>query len=104
MLCGLASGLDAIRAVGLNEQRIILIGGAAQNTAVTTVAAQVFEAPVVVPAPGEYVADGAATQAAWALTGERPAWPLQIVAEPGPDHRPVIRDQYERYAARAPGS
>jgi xylulokinase len=101
MLCGLAAGLDAIRAVGLHEQRIILIGGATQNIAVTTIAAQVFEAPVVVPAPGEYVADGAAAQAAWALTGERPTWPLQIVAEPGPDHRPVIRDQYERYATRA---
>jgi xylulokinase len=77
----------------------MLIGGAAQNIAVTTIAAQVFDAPVVVPAPGEYVADGAAVQAAWALTGELPVWPRQIVAEPAPDHRPVIRDQYARYAA-----
>ena len=30
--------------------------------------------PVAVPEPGEYVADGAARQAAWALTGELPAW------------------------------
>ena len=77
----------------------MLIGGAAQNIAVTTIAAQVFDAPVVVPAPGEYVADGAAVQAAWALTGERPMWPLQIVAQPAPDHHPVIHDQYARYAA-----
>jgi len=102
MLCGLAAGLDAVRAVGVKERRIMLIGGAAQNVAVTTVAAQVFDAPVVVPAPGEYVADGAATQAGWALTGERPAWSLQIVAEPAPDHRPVIRDQYSRSASRLP--
>jgi xylulokinase len=104
MLCGLAAGLDAVRAVGVNEQRIILIGGAAQNVAVTAIAAQVFDAPVVVPAPGEYVADGAAVQAAWALTGERPLWPLQIDAEPVPDHRRVIRDQYARYAPRPPVS
>ena len=104
MLCGLAAGLDAVRAVGVNEQRIILIGGAAQNVAVTAIAAQVFDAPVVVPAPGEYVADGAAVQAAWALTGERPRWPLQIDAEPVPDHRRVIRDQYARYAPRPPVS
>jgi len=104
MLCGLAAGLDAVRAVGVNERRIMLIGGAAQNSAVTTIAAQVFDAPVIVPAPGEYVADGAAAQAAWVLTGERPAWPLQISSEPAQDHRPVIRDQYERYAARLPGS
>ena len=104
MLCGLAAGLDALRAVGVHEQRILLIGGAAQNPAVTAVAAQVFDVPVVVPAPGEYVADGAATQAAWALTGERPVWPQQIVSEPAPDHRPLIRRQYERYASLLPGS
>ena len=104
MLCGLAAGLDAVRSVGVSERRILLIGGAAQNVAVTTIAAQVFDAQVVVPAPGEYVADGAATQAAWALTGERPLWRLQIVAEPAPDHRPVIREQYERYAPFLPGS
>ena len=104
MLCGLAAGLDALRAVGVHEQRILLIGGAAQNPAVTAVAAQVFDVPVVVPAPGEYVADGAATQAAWALTGERPVWPLRIVSEPAPDHRPLIRTQYERYASVMPGS
>jgi len=104
MLCGLAAGLDAVRAVDVTEQRIMLIGGAAQNIAVTTIAAQVFDAPVVVPAPGEYVADGAAVQAAWALTGEHPIWPLHIIAEPTPDHRPVIRDQYARYASRLPGS
>src|SRR5664279_1080758 len=52
MLCSLAAGLDAVRAVDVTEQRIMLIGGAAQNIAVTTIAAQVFDAPVVVPAPG----------------------------------------------------
>jgi xylulokinase len=50
--------------------------------------------PVVVPEPGEYVARGAAIQAAWALTGERPAWPLLVSAQPAPDYRPVIREQY----------
>ena len=104
MLCGLATGLDALRAVGVHERRIMLIGGAAQNVAVTTAAGQVFDAPVVVPAPGEYVAGGAAVQAGWTLSGQRPLWPLPIVAEPAPDHRAVIRDQYSRYARRAGGS
>ena len=99
MLCGLAAGLDAVRAVGVRDQRLLLIGGAAQNIALPAIAAQVFDTPIVVPAPGEYVADGAAVQSAWALTGGRPAWPLQIVSEPAPDHRPVIRDQYTRDAA-----
>jgi xylulokinase len=94
MLCGLADGLDAVRGVGVREKRILLIGGAAQNPAVAAVAAQVFDAPVVVPAPGEYVANGAAVQAAWALTGTRPQWPLDAAPALPRDTRPVIREQY----------
>ncbi|WP_223695322.1 xylulokinase [Leifsonia poae] len=99
MLCGLAAGLDAVRAVGVSEKRILLIGGAALNPAVATIAAQVFDAPVVVPAPGEYVADGAAVQAGWALTGTRPRWPVSLNAELSPDYRPVIREQYRTATA-----
>lgn len=94
LLCGLAAGLDAVRAVGVDARRLLLIGGAAQNPAVSAIAAQVFDVPVVVPEPGEYVARGAAAQAAWALTGTRPAWTVPVVAEPAPDLRPVIREQY----------
>jgi xylulokinase len=94
LLCGLAEGLDAVRAQGVVAERILLIGGAALNPAVQTVAAQVFEVPVVVPAPGEYVADGGAAQAAWALGGMRPGWAVSIAASPAPDVRPVIREQY----------
>jgi xylulokinase len=101
LLCGLADGLDAVRGQGVTADRLLLIGGAAQNSAVQAIAAQVFEQPVQVPSPGEYVADGAAVQAAWALAGTRPTWPLSLVAAPTPDHRPVIRQQYA--ARRSPG-
>ncbi|MEO6504842.1 MAG: xylulokinase [Terrimesophilobacter sp.] len=101
MLCGLADGLDAVRAQGITAERILLIGGAAQNSAVQAIAAQVFDVPVVVPELSEYVAFGAATQAAWALTGERPAWPVPMAATPPEDYRPVIREQYAA-AASAP--
>jgi xylulokinase len=94
MLCGLADGLDAVRAAGVRERRILLIGGAAQNSAVQAVAAQVFDAPVEVPVPGEYVADGGAVQAAWALTGSRPSWTVETSAALPVDTRPVIRTQY----------
>lgn len=99
LLCGLAEGLDAVRGQGVTAERILLIGGAALNPAVQQIAAQVFDVPVVIPTPGEYVAGGAAAQAAWALTGERPDWPLSIVAEPAVDHRPVIREQYRAHRA-----
>jgi len=94
LLCGLAAGLDALRGQGVVAGRILLIGGAAQNLAVAAIAAQVFDVPVVVPAPGEYVALGAAAQAAWCVTGARPQWPIPLASEPAPDHRPVIRTQY----------
>jgi len=94
LLCGLADGLDALIANGVVANRIMLIGGAAQNPAVAAIAAQVFAAPVVVPRPAEYVALGAAVQAAWALTGERPVWAMAVHAEPPVDTRPIIRAQY----------
>ena len=94
LLCGLADGLDALRDQGVQVGRILLIGGAAQNPAVIAVAAQVFAEPVVVPEPGEYVALGAAVQAAWALTGSRPSWEVPLAASPAVDYRPIIRQQY----------
>ncbi|WP_129667351.1 xylulokinase, partial [Phytoactinopolyspora endophytica] len=66
MLCGLADGVDALREHDVPVERVLLIGGAAQSKAVRTVAPDVFGVPVSVPTPGEYVALGAARQAAWA--------------------------------------
>jgi xylulokinase len=97
LLCGLADGLDAVREVGVEARRILLIGGAAQNPAVASIAAQVFDVPVVVPRPGEYVARGAAVQAAWAASGSRPEWTVPLAAEPAADHRAIIRDRYRAH-------
>ncbi len=97
MLCALADGLDAIERLGVTASRVLIIGGAAQNRAVGAIAAQVFPVPVAVPQPGEYVALGAAVQAAWALTGTRPSWPVAVSAAPAPDPRPVIREQYRAH-------
>jgi xylulokinase len=94
MLCGLAGGLDALRALGHPAERILLIGGAVQNPAVQRIAAQVFDLPVLVPSPGEYVARGAAVQAAWALRGERPAWNVALDGHPEPDFQPAIAERY----------
>lgn len=76
MLCGLADALDALSAQGKQVESVRLVGGAASSPAVSQIAATVFGVPVLVPPPGEYVADGAARQAAWALTGALPVWPL----------------------------
>jgi xylulokinase len=69
MLCGLADGLDALAEHGVEIQRILLVGGGARSDAVRRIAPAVLGRPVLVPPPGEYVAEGAARQAAWALIG-----------------------------------
>lgn len=99
MLCALGAGVDAIRGQGVDTERLLLIGGAAANPAVQAIAGQVFDLPVVIPAAGEYVADGAARQAAWALSGQRPTWPVELIGRPVADARPVVAEQYRRAAA-----
>ncbi|OEV02665.1 FGGY family carbohydrate kinase [Streptomyces oceani] len=77
MLCGLADGLDVLRARGVQVRRVFLLGGAAELPAVRSLAPGLFGAQVVVPEPADYTALGAARQAAWALSGGEtpPVWP-----------------------------
>ena len=76
LLNGLADGLAGLTALGTRVDRVSLIGGGAQSEAVRRCATSVFGMDIEVPAPGEYVADGAARQAAWVLSGgsEPPVW------------------------------
>jgi len=67
MLRGLGAGFDALRGLGVPIGRALLVGGGAQSEAVRRIAPGVFGVPVEVPAPGEYVARGAARQAARVL-------------------------------------
>jgi xylulokinase len=98
MLCGLADGLDALANYGVSPSRIRLIGGAAQSAAVREIAPSVFGVPVTVPDPGEYVADGAARQAAWVLSGaaQPPEWNEQLTGSADID-APVTHGLRARY-------
>ena len=69
MLRGLAAGLDAIRDLGVPIERALLVGGGAQSEAVRRIAPDLLGVPVDVPPPAEYVALGAARQAAGVLAG-----------------------------------
>ena len=106
MLCGLVDAVDALEKLGVNVKRIILIGGAAKNPAVSQIAAALFGREVLVPPAGEYVANGAARQAAWALLGgdAAPIWDLgkieKVSATATPDvvaRYRTLRDQTESW-------
>ncbi len=98
LLCGLADGVDALMAQGAVVERVLLVGGGAASEAVRRIAPTVLGRPVHVPPPGEYVALGAARQAAWVVEGgtEPPSWPL-----PGTEvyDGPAVPAVRERYAA-----
>ena len=76
--------------------RVFLVGGGARSAAVQAIAPAVLGRPVVVPAPGEYVADGAARQAAWVLAGsaEPPVWEPAGTVVREADPTPAVRARY----------
>jgi xylulokinase len=49
---------------------------------------------VLVPDPGEYVADGAARQAAWVLTGAQPEWRTSAAETFDAPAVPAVRARY----------
>lgn len=89
VVCSLADGLAALTDLGVTVRRLILVGGGARSEALQEITAAVFGLPVTVPEPGEYVADGAARQAAGLLIGRFPNWAAgraqEVTAEPTPE-------------------
>ena len=95
MLAGLADAVEALVALGVSVNRILLIGGAAKNPAVPLIASSLFGREVLVPPAGEYVADGAAKQAAWALLGHMPTWDLGEVSHHNSVATPDVMARYK---------
>lgn len=111
--CSLAYALDQILTstkppIGeeIKVRRVLLVGGAGQSRALRQALADVTGLPIEVPAPGEYVALGAARQAAWVLSGaeQPPVWDLDIVETHQPDASrdlaTALRQRYEAASAR----
>ena len=96
LLCGLADGLDALVAHGARAERVLLVGGGARSEAVRRIAPSVLGVPVVVPLAGEYVADGAARQAAWALSQSEqpPQWDAGSAEAFTAPPVPAVRERY----------
>lgn len=96
VLCGLADGLDALRAQGAEVRRVLLVGGGARSEAIRHVAPRVLGCDVLVPPEIEAVAEGAARQAAWALSGATapPQWSSAGVRTFTGDPVPSVRERY----------
>ena len=97
VLAGLALAVEELEALGVTIERVLLMGGASRSAAVQEIAAEIFEHEVEVMPSAEYVADGAARQAAWALSGKDapPDWPIagrRVV--PRPSARSQTRAEY----------
>lgn len=96
VLNSLADALETMTSLGVPVRRVLLIGGGSKSLALREGAATVFGVPVEIPEAREYVALGAARQAAWAATGELPTWGRRIEAsyEPSGEWGPVVRERY----------
>ena len=98
MLCGLNAGLDALVDAGVACKRIFLVGGAAANPAVQSIAAEIFGVPIVIAEPGEYVANGAARQAAQLVLGQTPSWEIATIATVSAPAATKVVENYRKAA------
>jgi xylulokinase len=97
LLASMAFCIDKISDQGVDVQRIILVGGGARSEAVRRIAPAILGRPVHVPTPAEYVALGAARQAAWVLGGQDapPDWSFGgTAAVYEADPTPHVTEQY----------
>lgn len=96
LLASMAYCLEKISAQGVDVRRLILVGGAMRSEAVRRIAPAVWGRPVDVPEPAEYVALGAARQAAWTLTQQDspPVWSYGVTTPYTAEPTPQVLDQY----------
>lgn len=102
LACSLADAAGFLReATGETVTRYLLIGGAAKSKALQQILPGVLGCPVVLPPPGEYVALGAAAQAAWVLSGaeQPPRWQLSGTTVLESEPCPQVLDKYRQLAA-----
>ena len=96
VLASLADAAGLLADFGVRFSRVLLIGGGARSAAMRALAPGMFGHEVDVPEPCEYVALGAARQAAWALAGppEPPAWPRPPAERYHGDQHPAVLASY----------
>ena len=93
--CHMRAALESVRAGGVTVNKAMLIGGAAKSAVLAQILSDILQIPLRLPEPGEYVAKGAARQAA-IVAGEIPGqnWEPQFSAEIQPKEE---NPAWERY-------
>jgi xylulokinase len=94
LLCGLADALDEITSQGINADSLVLVGGASRNKALQQIAPLIFGVEISLPEPGEYVAIGAARQAASTLAGTEVYWKAKGTTRLSGGLNSGVRSQY----------
>ncbi|MDT4999324.1 MAG: xylulokinase [Mycobacterium sp.] len=96
LLSSMAYCIDRITEQGVHVERVILVGGGARSEAVRRIAPVILGMPVHVPTPAEYVALGAARQAAWTLSGADapPSWSVGTTVTYTGEPTPEVVERY----------
>jgi xylulokinase len=98
LACAIADAIDDLIRTGLTVDTVTLIGGGSKSESLRHAVSDLTGRTVGWPEPREYAALGAAKQAAWALTGERPQWepPSYTLIQPSElrDWVPGVRARY----------
>lgn len=99
ILLSLANALEVFRQTGRPVERVKLIGGAAANRAVQQIAAGLFGGTVELPSAGEYVALGAARQAAEVIGIDSSGWHVESTRVTAQAYDPAILGRFQRLVA-----
>lgn len=101
ILCGLIDSFASLQSSGAKIERVMIVGGAAKNPGVGPIASAILGREVMTFPPREFVADGAARQAAWALLGELPNWQIPDVITTSEKHSEFVLDQHRNLKSRS---
>ena len=96
LLASIEFCIEQIVRQGVEVGRVIMVGGGARSEAIRRIAPAILGMPVHVPTPAEYVALGAARQAAWTLSQDdaAPTWSLGVTSSYEADPTPAVVERY----------
>lgn len=101
ILCGLIDSFASLQSSGAKIERVMIVGGAAKNPGVGPIASAILGREVMTFPPREFVADGAARQSAWALSGELPNWQIPDVITTSEKHSEFVLDQHRNLKSKS---